>query len=207
MNMKRISTLIAGIVCSICLAYAAGPDAATILSKMKARVNAAPSLEAVFSINGGDGPVEGNAVIAGDKYTMHTPHLKVWFDGRTQWTYLLSSGEVSVTEPDADELMASNPFAILSAHSDFYRSKRLPDSQNRYRVQLTPASAGSGIERIVLFVHRTSWMPSAIAIHFDDGRSIDVVIDNITTGAAKPVSTFRFDRAKYPAVQEIIDLR
>ena len=207
MNMKRLLLILIAIAGCLGYACAASPDAAAILAKMKAKINASPSLEAVFTINGGEGPVEGNAFIAGSKYTMQTPQLKGWFDGRTQWTYLLNTGEVSITEPDASEQMASNPFAILSAHSDYYKSKRLSDSQGRYRVLLTPVGSASGIEKITLFINRATSLPSAIVINFDDGKSIEVVIDKISTGAAKPASAFRFDRAKFPTVQEIIDLR
>ncbi len=207
MNMKRLLLILIAIAGCLGCACAASHDAAAILARMKAKINASPSLEAVFTINGGEGPVEGNAVIASSKYTMQTPQLKVWFDGRTQWTYLLNTGEVSITEPDASEQMASNPFAILSAHSDFYKSKRLSDSQGRYRVLLTPVGSASGIETITLFINRATSLPSAIVINFDDGKSIEVVIDKISTGAAKPASAFRFDRAKFPSVQEIIDLR
>ena len=112
MNMKRLLLILIAIAGCLGCACAASHDAAAILARMKAKINASPSLEAVFTINGGEGPVEGNAVIAGSKYTMQTPQLKVWFDGRTQWTYLLNTGEVSITEPDASEQMASNPFAI-----------------------------------------------------------------------------------------------
>ena len=153
MNMKRLLLILIAIAGCLGYACAASPDAAAILAKMKAKINASPSLEAVFTINGGEGPVEGNAVIAGSKYTMQTPQLRVWFDGRTQWTYLLNTGEVSITEPDASEQMASNPFAILSAHSDYYKSKRLSDSQGRYRVLLTPVGSASGIEKITLFIN------------------------------------------------------
>lgn len=207
MNMKRLLLILTAIAGCLGYACAASPDAAAILAKMKAKINASPSLEAVFTINGGEGPVEGNSVIAGSKYTMQTPQLRVWFDGRTQWTYLLNTGEVSITEPDASEQMASNPFAILSAHSDYYKSKRLSDSQGRYRVLLTPVGSASGIEKITLFINRATSLPSAIVINFDDGKSIEVVIDKISTGAAKLASAFRFDRAKFPTVQEIIDLR
>ncbi len=207
MNMKRLLLILTAIAGCLGYACAASPDAAAILAKMKAKINASPSLEAVFTINGGEGPVEGNSVIAGSKYAMQTPQLRVWFDGRTQWTYLLNTGEVSITEPDASEQMASNPFAILSAHSDYYKSKRLSDSQGRYRVLLTPVESASGIEKITLFINRATSLPSAIVINFDDGKSIEVVIDKISTGAAKPASAFRFDHAKFPTVQEIIDLR
>lgn len=63
MNMKRLLLILTAIAGCLGCACAASPDAPAILAKMKAKINASPSLEAVFTINGGEGPVEGNAVI------------------------------------------------------------------------------------------------------------------------------------------------
>lgn len=204
MMKKILTTLVFALAGAV--AFAAGGDAATILKQVRVRMAASPSVEATFTINGGDGPVQGNASMAADKYFMTTPVLTVWYDGRTQWTFLKSSGEVSITEPTADELMESNPFAILSSPSDRYTLRMLGDSQGRKRVEMTPKSGLSGISKIVLFVDPTTHYPAAIVVNFDDGRAVDVVIDNITAAKAKPVSAFRYDSKRFPA-SEIIDLR
>ena len=204
MMKKILTTLIFALAGAV--AFAAGGDAATLLKQVRARMAASPSVEATFTINGGDGPVQGNASMAADKYFMTTPVLTVWYDGRTQWTFLKSSGEVSITEPTVDELMESNPFAILSSPSDRYTLRMLGDSQGRKRVEMTPKSGLSGISKIVLFVDPTTHYPAAIVVNFDDGRAVDVVIDNITAAKAKPVGAFRYDSKRFPA-SEIIDLR
>ena len=203
--MKKI-VLFAIFCCIGVVAFAATNTAETLLSKVKTRLSSAPSVEVTFTINGGEGPVQGSATMAADKYFMTTPVLTVWYDGRTQWTFLKSSGEVSITEPTADELMASNPFAILSSPADHYTLRMLGDSQGRKRVEMTPKSKMSGISRIVLFVNPSTSWPSAIVVSFDDGRSVDVVVDNISSGKAVPVGTFRYNSKRFPAT-EIIDLR
>lgn len=204
MMKKILTTLVFALAGAV--AFAAGGDAATILKQVRVRMAASPSVEATFTINGGDGPVQGNASMAADKYFMTTPVLTVWYDGRTQWTFLKSSGEVSITEPTADELMESNPFAILSSPADRYTLRMLGDSQGRKRVEMTPKSGLSGISKIVLFVDPSTHYPAAIVVNFDDGRAVDVVIDNITAAKAKPVGAFRYDSKRFPA-SEIIDLR
>lgn len=203
--MKKILTILVSALAGA-VAFAATGDAATLLKQVSAKMAASPSVEATFTINGGDGPVQGNASMAADKYFMTTPVLTVWYDGRTQWTFLKSSGEVSITEPTVDELMESNPFAILSSPADRYTLRMLGDSQGRKRVEMTPKSGLSGISKIVLFVDPSTHYPAAIVVNFDDGRAVDVVIDNITAAKAKPVGAFRYDSKRFPA-SEIIDLR
>lgn len=186
--------------------FAAGNAAESLLAKVKAKILTSPSIELTFTINGEDGPVQGSATMAADRYFMSTPVLTVWYDGRTQWTFLKSSNEVSITEPTADELMVSNPFAILSSPADHYKLRMLNDSQGSKCVELVPKSKMSDISKIVLFVKPTTNYPAAIEVSFDDGRSVNVAIDNIVSGSEKPVAVFRYDAKRFP-VKEIIDLR
>ncbi|MCM1066606.1 MAG: hypothetical protein NC418_03415 [Muribaculaceae bacterium] len=206
MTLKRYLLLPLALVAALMVSAAKAPTAASILAAMRAKLSSSPAVEAVFTINGGSGPVQGSVILAGSKYSMSTPQMSVWFDGKTQWTLLNSSREVSITEPSPDELMETNPFAILSAHSDYYTARRLSDSNKRYRVELVPRDKGSIVERFVVFVDPATDMPSALAVHFDDGRRIDVVIDRISAAKAKSAATFTFDAKKHPAL-EIIDLR
>lgn len=87
---------------------------------------AKPAVEAQFTINGADGAVQGSALMAGAAFAFTTPQLDVWFDGRTQWVFLHSTGEVSITEPTADELATTNPFVVLSAYDTHYTSAASP---------------------------------------------------------------------------------
>lgn len=187
-------------------AFAAGNQAAGLLGKVKAAMSAKPSVDVTFTINGGAGPVQGSATMSADKYFMTTPALSVWYDGRTQWTFLKSSGEVSITEPTIDELMASNPFSILSSPAEYYTVRGLSDAGGRKRVELTPKQNMSGISKILLSVDPATSLPTAISINFDDGRKAEVVIDNIVGAQARPLSQFRYDSDRFPAT-EVIDLR
>ena len=202
--MKRLFA-ISFLIFSI-LGAAAADSASGILETMRKQVLSKPAVEAFFTINGGQGAVQGSIVMSGASFTMTTPQLKVWYNGKTQWTYLDSSGEVSITEPTAEELMASNPFAILSSYSTHYRSRRLDDNNGRKCVGLTPVDRNSGIEQIEVIADKSGKWPEAINITFDYKRKISLVIDKIA-GVAKPSeSIFRYD-AKKQAATEIIDLR
>ena len=64
----------------------------------------AKSVTAPYSMTMDGNTVKGEAVISGDKFRITTPGMSIWYDGRTQWTYSSSTGEVNVTEPTAEEL-------------------------------------------------------------------------------------------------------
>ena len=188
------------------ITVSAATSASDILSAMRSKMVSAKAVEIMFTIPGNEGSVQGNAVLSGASFMFHTRQVYVWYDGKTQWTFLNSSTEVSMTDPTAEELSVSNPFAILNSYHESYRARRLGDSDGRYRVELTPVSKISGISKIVIFCDiKTKW-PSAVKITFDDNRRIDLRVDSIKAVAAVPSSTFRYDAKRYPA-SEIIDLR
>lgn len=181
-------------------------SAASILDGLRTKIIGAPSVESVFTINGGEGPVQGSVILSGSKYTMTTPQMRAWFDGRTQWTLLQSSREVNVSEPDRAELMSSNPFAILTAHKDYYTARRLKDAGGMQRVELVPRDRTSAISDIVVAVNpRTGW-PTSLEVSFDDNRKISVRIDRMNAGNAKAPSAFAFNAKDFPGY-EIVDLR
>ncbi len=183
----------------------AAVTATQLLDKVRAKFSASPSVEAVFTI-AGEHPLQGNALMAGNAFTLNTPQIEVWFDGKTQWTLIKSSQEVSVTEPDAEEMMAANPFAILTSPGSFYTARRLSDSRGRARVELTPRDKTSGIEKIIVHIDTATSWPSAVVVDFADDRRIELMIDKITPSTKKSAGAFRYDASRYPAA-EIIDLR
>ncbi len=73
--MKRIVIFIFGIVLALG-AMAANPTASGILEAMRKTMLAKPALEAKFTINGGDGAVQGSMTMSGACFYMSTPQLK-----------------------------------------------------------------------------------------------------------------------------------
>ena len=209
MQMK-LKHLIAIFFVGLCLtASAAGnktQTAESILAGLRSKITSAPSVEAVFTINSEHGPLHGSVILAGDKYQLSTPELEVWYDGKTQWTLSRTSKEVNITTPDADERMASNPFAILSAGKGHYTSRRLADSKGNQVVQLTPTDKTSAIGSFTIYVKPTDKWPAAINVNFEDGRRIDITVNSISAGKTRQASTFTFNKSRYPGF-EIIDLR
>lgn len=200
---QRLAALVFGLI--IAFAAHTAPSAAQIMAAVKANFTSSAAVEALFTINGGDGAVQGSVQIAGPRFNLSTPQLHVWYDGKTQWTYLNSSNEVSISEPTAEELTAANPFAVLSEYARYYNCRTLRELNGLQRIELTPKANDGGISRVVLCVDKKNW-PSVLTIVFDDNRTVVVDIDSIKGRNALPENTFRYDAKLHPAA-EIIDLR
>ena len=55
-------------------------------------------------------------VIQGDMFTISSPGLRSWYDGKTQWTYSSQIGEVNIITPTPEEVSQINPWPS-SRHS------------------------------------------------------------------------------------------
>lgn len=203
---KLLSLFVVFIVAATAFQLSAAKSASDIMGAMRSKLVSAKAVELLFTMPGNSGDVQGNAILSGASFVFHTPQMSVWYDGKTQWAYMQSTKEVNITEPSAEELSASNPFAILDSYHKSYKARRLADAAGRYCVELTPVSKGSGIAKILVYSDiKTNW-PAAVSITFDDGRRIDLTVDNVKAVPEVPATTFRYDQKRYPA-SEIIDLR
>lgn len=189
-------------------ASAAKPESATaVLARCAARVNSARSLSARFNLTAGPNSYPCSMTLAKQKFVLDTPQMKVWYDGATQWVYDTSAQRLSITEPTADELLETNPFAILNHYSRSYTCRLLKSSPGTRAVELTPKTpATASVRSAVVTVSDKTDLPSRIVVTLTDGSTLSASLVKAEMGKAMPASAFVYDKAKYKAT-EIIDLR
>ena len=176
-----------------------------ILTDATGRYQTIKSISAQFSMQDNSGMVSGNIVISGDRFHLETPALKVWYDGRTQWTLVTETNEVNVTEPTVEELQQVNPFAIISAFRNNYKASLLNSTANEYKIQLVPISS-SGVTSVILQLNRPTLYPKSVEIHSKNTSPIVINVKNVSEGKSLPIGAFMFNQSQYPEA-EIIDLR
>ena len=176
-----------------------------ILTDATGRYQTIKSISAQFSMQDNSGMVSGNIVISGDRFHLETPALKVWYDGRTQWTLVTETNEVNITEPTVEELQQVNPFAIISAFRNNYKASLLNSTANEYKIQLVPISS-SGVTSVILQLNRPTLYPKSVEIHSKNTSPIVINVKNVSEGKSLPIGAFMFNQSQYPEA-EIIDLR
>jgi hypothetical protein len=60
----------------------------------------------------------------------------MWFDGTTQWTYLKSNDEVSVTTPNETQQQALNPYNFINMYKSGFKYT-MSTGASDYKVHLT----------------------------------------------------------------------
>lgn len=203
--IKRIAVLLLGLFSTILLASAAISSASSQLEKCADAFKKAASLKIDFVLGSGEQQVNMKMVISGSKFTLDGARMKLWYDGKTQWTYLTDYRELNINEPTNEELLEINPFTIVNNWQKHYTARRLEDKLPV--VELVPRKGMvTNIRKAVVTFDPKTNLPSKLVITLSDGRTMTAVVTNVSTGGAMKASDFVYDKAKYPA-SEVIDLR
>ncbi len=197
--MQRIKfTLIALLLTAV---TAFGQTAKQVLDKTAAVVSNKSGASASFSIKGTMN-ASGSIAIKGRKFQASTPQATIWFDGKTQWTYVKKNDEVNVSNPSSDELAAINPYNFIYLYKKGY-TYTLAKKNGNYEVHLK-AQGKKSISELYIVVNQKTYVPSQIRMKQQKGWT---TIDISQFKQAKLAdSMFQFNSKDFPQA-EVIDLR
>ena len=188
--------------CSLFTSLAEAQTAKQVLDKTAATVSNKTGASASFTIKGGNMNASGTIAIKGKKFHASTPQATIWFDGKTQWTYVKDNDEVNVSNPTDAELAAINPYNFIYMYKNGYTYTMTKKGGN-FEVHLK-ATGKKGISEMYILVNQKSYTPSQIRMKQQKGwTTID--IKNFKK-ANMADGTFRFNSKDFPSA-EIIDLR
>ena len=173
-----------------------------VLDKTASIVAAKSGAKATFSIKGNQMNASGTIAIKGKKFQATTPQATIWFDGKTQWTYLKKNEEVNVANPTESELAAINPYNFIYMYQKGYKYT-MEKKNGSFIVHLTATDKRS-IQEMYITVNQKTYIPSQIRMRQQKGwTTIDISgfkQSKLSDGM------FRFNSKDFPNA-EVIDLR
>lgn len=174
-----------------------------VLDKAAATVTASSGVKANFRMTTTTGNTSGTIAIKGKKFFATTPQAKVWFDGKTQWTYLKNNDEVNISNPTEAQLQAINPYNFITLYKRGY-TYTMNTAGTNYVVHLTADNTNKKIKELFITVNKKSYEPMQIKML--QGKKWTTF--DITSIKKQNIadSQFRFNSADFPKA-EIIDLR
>lgn len=174
-----------------------------VLDKTAAVVGNKSGATATFTINNKYGKSSGSISVKGNKFMATTPEAIMWYDGKTQWTYMKKNQEVNVTNPDAAAQQAMNPYAFLSLYKSGY-TLSMKTIGSSYQIHLVAQNKSKAIKEMYILVNKKTYKPSQVKLRQSNGWTTI----NVSSLQAKTLSdaTFRFNAKDYPQA-EVIDLR
>ncbi len=173
-----------------------------VLDKTAAIVAAKSGAKASFTIKGEQFNTSGTIAVKGKKFQATTPQATIWFDGKTQWTYLKKNDEVNVANPTEAELAAINPYNFIYMYQKGYKYT-MEKKNGSFIVHLTATDKRS-IQEMYITINSKSHIPSQIRMRQQKGwTTIDISgfkQSKLSDGM------FRFNSKDFPNA-EVIDLR
>ena len=180
-----------------------GQTATQVLDKAAQKLTAKSGVKADFKATTPQGTISGTIAVKGNKFMATTQHTKVWFDGKTQWTYLTRNDEVNVSNPKDSELQSLNPYNFITLYKKGYKSTMRKDGGN-YVIHLTAESKANKVQELFVTVDSKTSNPTQVKM-LQGKKWTTFDVSNLKQEAL-PDSYFRFNAKDFPTA-EVIDLR
>ena len=197
--MKRIILMILVILCPISFVF--GQSAKDVLDKCAATVSAKDGVRASFTIESAQHNISGEIAVKGKKFYATTPLATMWFDGKTQWTYMKRNDEVNVTNPTEAQLQAINPYNFIHMYKKGYKYT-MNSSANVYSVHLTAENAQQKVAELFIMVDKKSYAPTEVKMLSGNKWTTFHIRDLKPTKLQD--SQFRFNSKDFPSAEVIV---
>ena len=191
-------------------------QARVILDKTAEAFRKAGGVKADFTVkavtNGlVEGAENGTIQLKGEKFVLKTSDIITWFDGKTQWSYMVRNDEVNVSTPTQEELQQINPYTFLYMYQKgfSYKLGTVKTFQGKavWEVVLTANDKKQELESITLYVTKNAYEPVCIQLQQRGQKTRnEITVTAYQTGLDYADDVFTFDRKAYPTA-EVIDLR
>jgi len=203
------------LICIVCLLSmaASAQNARQILDDTAAKIKQMGDVKVSFSATSFSGTTEqgktnGTILLQGKKMCLSTDEMKMWYDGKTQWSLMPESGEVNVSTPTEREMTSMNPYSFLNLYKKGYKMKARQTKlrgKDVYEVHLTARSPNANAQEIYVDVAKNDYSLLCIRVRQDNDWN-RISIQSIQGNRHFSDADFEFPKSEYPNV-EIIDLR
>ncbi len=155
---------------------------------------------------------EGSIILKNKKYKLDLPQMgmKVTCDGKTIWSYMVNSNEVTISNLDdaADEIM--DPSKIFTIYEHGYNYKFLNESVDAgvsvYNIELIPQKPTGDIQKIKLMIDKQKMLIHGAVLNGKEGNTVIISVSQYKTDGVFSDADFVFDPKKYKGI-EVVDVR
>jgi outer membrane lipoprotein-sorting protein len=155
---------------------------------------------------------KGAIKIKGEKYVVEIPGsgLKIFSDGKTNWTYMKTGNQVTISPIDENSSELMDPSSVFTIYEKGFKSKYIDeksvDGKLVYQIELYPDKKDMEVSKVTIDINKTNYMIQNAVLYGTDGNTYTVKVLKLEPNKEIPDSDFIFDAKKYPGV-EVIDLR
>lgn len=201
--MKKLSlVLLILIITTVDINAQNSVQARKILDKTASIIGNKNGASANFSVSGKYGNSSGTIAIKGNKFNARTQQAIVWFDGKTQWTYMKSSQEVNISTPTEAQQQSMNPYKFINIYKNGFKLG-MKNVSGGWQIHLYATNQKRTIKEMYITIGR-NYLPQTIKMRQSNGWTT-IKVSNFKAKKLSD-STFRFNSKDFPNA-EVVDLR
>jgi outer membrane lipoprotein carrier protein lolA len=201
-QIKYLLLLVAILMANNTFAQSAA-KAKECLDKATAIVSNQSGITARFTISSPSmGHTSGSISVKGTKFVATTPQATIWFNGKTQWTYMKSTNEVNVSNPTEAQRVAMNPYALMTLYRQGY-DLSMTSQGGSYVVHMKAANAKRSVSEAYVTVSK-GYQLQGIKMK-QGGKWTTIKVSSIQRKSLSD-GIFNFNKKHCPSA-EVVDLR
>jgi outer membrane lipoprotein-sorting protein len=155
---------------------------------------------------------QGSIILKNKKYKLDIPQmgLKVTCDGKTIWSYMVNSNEVTISNLDENTEELMDPSKIFTIYERGFNYKYLNEGTDAgvpvYNIELTPQKPSGDVQKIKLMIDKQKNLIHGAVMEGKEGNTVIIAVTQYKTDGVFADSEFVFDTKKYKGI-EVIDMR
>lgn len=178
-------------------------QAMKVLNKTAAVVGRKGGAQANFTVSGKKtGTQTGTIAIKGNMFQARTKKAIIWYNGKTQWSYLKMTNEVNISTPNEAKRMSMNPYTFISMYKNSYNLSMTTKGGN-YVVHMVAQNKKRSVPEAYITISK-SYKPSVVRMR--QGNDWTTIYVNNFVAKNQPNSKFSFNAKDFPKA-DVIDLR
>lgn len=201
--MKKTLLLNVLLLCCMALFAQNSQQAMRVLNKTAAVVGRKGGAQADFTVSGKKtGTQSGTIAIKGNMFQARTKKAIIWYNGKTQWSYLKMTNEVNISTPNEAKRMSMNPYTFISMYKNGYNLSMTTKGGN-YVVHMVAQNKKRSVPEAYITISK-SYKPSVVRMR--QGNDWTTIYVNNFVAKNQPNSKFSFNAKDFPKA-DVIDLR
>ncbi|MBR5973259.1 MAG: outer-membrane lipoprotein carrier protein LolA [Paludibacteraceae bacterium] len=153
---------------------------------------------------------QGNVLLKGEKFKLSLADVDTYFDGKTQYVLMKKENEVTISNPEKEDMKEINPILLMKSCKTDYKMRYLGEEKvgNKImeKVELYPNDLNSKYSIITLLMTKDELQLNTIILKGKNGIITHFQLSKIEYKKDLADSLFVFNVAKNPNV-EVVDLR
>ena len=137
-------------------------QARKILDKTASIIGRKGGAVANFSMSGKYGNSSGTIAIKGNKFNAKMAQAIVWYDGKTQWTYMKKNQEVNISTPNEAQQQSMNPYKFISIYKNGFKLS-MKNVSGGWQIHLYAANQKRTIKEMYITIGK-NYLPKTIKI-------------------------------------------